>query len=183
MNAHDKKYRMIADPTASAMVIVFVIVLCLVCLDIIIGAVTFYNSTGDDSGLVTVIVVFSLFLMTTIITSYFLAKQMCVRIIFDKDTITIHPLFKKPFQRAYKYYPYVYKGGYWHGSPIGVGKWVDYIVLSHGYIKNDDLMRINALGKDNEVIRIRYRRKNYDRLLAALPTEMAHKVKACFPES
>lgn len=176
-------YRIIADPRAMAMAIAFVIVLVPCSLSAAVWEMKEFIHTGDKSGIIPSWIGGGCLCVAAIVSFVLLMKQMCVRITFAADAVTIHPLFTKPVRRPYKYYPYVFKGGYWHGSPIGVGKWVDYIVLSHGYIKNDDLMRINALGKDNDVIRIRYRRKNYDRFLAALPIEMAHKVKACFPES
>ncbi len=186
----NKKYRIIADPTSSAMLLTFAVIGSGLCFHVIVDALietdfgrhytSFMRTATDFVGVVVMFFVLWLLLM---VTCFLLAKQMCVRITFTENAVTIHPLFSKPVQRAYKYYPYVYKGGYWHGSAIGVGKWVDYIVFSHGYIKKDDLLRINTMGKDTDVIRIRYRKKNYDKLLAALPTEMAYKVKVCFPES
>lgn len=177
-----QEYRMIADPRAMTMAIVFVIVLVFCSLSAPVWEIKDFIRTGDKTGIVPACVGGGCLCIGALVSFVLLTRQMCVRIVFAKAGITIRPLFGKSAYRPYSYYPYIYKGGYWHGSPVGVGKWVDYIVLSHGRIRDADLLRVNEIGTGNDVIRIRCRKKLYKKLLDALPPEQARKVAVCLEQ-
>lgn len=116
-------------------------------------------------------------LMITLV--YWTIPQWFIKIIFLPDGIRIKAARKKPTVRPYKYYQYVYKASYWHGSPIGIGIIKDYIVISHRRLNDAELCNINQVAGSTDIIKIKYSPKTYRTLMDTLPREMAYKLKVC----
>ena len=112
----------------------------------------------------------------------FVLPQLYVRITLRPSGIETKAARKKPVVRPYTDYHYFYRASYWHGTPLGIGKDVYFIVLSHRRLKNAEIYAINTVPQDGDVICIKYSRKRLDMLLRILPREQSFSVRACFRE-
>ena len=114
----------------------------------------------------------------------FTSNQWLMLLEFRPDGIYMKPGVYKRTLRPYKYYPYVSKAWYWHGSPIGAGKNVDYIVISHRRLRDEEIRNINSIVPGADVIKIRYSDRTFQKLTAILPPDMQRRLSLCgFRES
>lgn len=162
-----------------SMASVFVVVLAPLSLFAPILEINQFIQTGDKTGIIPASIGGFVLFTAAIICFILLAKQMCVRITFSEESVTIHPFFSKPMQKSYKHYQYVYKACYWHGSPIGIGIIKNYIVISHRRLNDAELCNINQVAGSTDIIKIKYSPKTYQTLMDTLPREMAYKLKVC----
>ena len=136
----------------------------------------FIHSRGrsDETG---VIVFFGIMAIAVIFIAVFVSPQWFVLLTFLPVGIQIKPAWKKAVVRPYEYYAYVNKACYWHGTPIGIGKTMDYIVFSHRRMKDEELKAINMVVSSEKVIKIKYSPKTYQQLMESLPREMQYKLR------
>ena len=108
------------------------------------------------------------------ITLLVLPKAYC-KLTFTSDTIRIKRALHKPVCHSYDYYSYVYRATYWHGSPVGIGYFPQFLVLSHRFLRQNELNGINEVpdGVD-QVIKIRLTKRRYRKMLPALPPYLRH---------
>lgn len=85
--------------------------------------------------------------------------------------ITITPkkiTFKRPFQktieRTYDELNFVYRASYLH-----IAYYPQYIIITDHFMREKDLQQINAFSNDESMIKIRYRKSVYKKLLRVLP--------------
>lgn len=143
------------------------------------GIVIHYVFWGELYDVVGSLCVFGTLDVLCILVAIIALPRWYTRITLLQESVIIKTALKQPIERPYKYYQYVYKAWYWHGSPIGVGKNVDYIVISHRRLRDEELANINQLAPDSDVLKIRYSSKNYQKLMDILPREMQYKLKVC----
>jgi hypothetical protein len=107
------------------------------------------------------------------------SNQWFMRLSFRQNGILLLPGVRKSVLRPYKYYQYVYKARYFHGSPIGVGYMRYYMVFSHRRLTDIELNNINMIAGGTDIIKVKYSKKVYQSLMNILPHEMAYKLKIC----
>ena len=174
-NTMKKPLSIIADPGLAMMGLIYTVVIS----TIFIGAILYFCINGDKHDVIGVLSTGGTLEILLIIVIIWVLPQWYVKITFLPDGVRIKPARKKPTERPYKYYQYVYKAYYWHGSPIGIGTNVYYIVVSHRRLKDNELCNINQLASSADVIKIKYSPKTYQTLMNTLPSEMAYKLKVC----
>lgn len=97
-------------------------------------------------------------------------RYLCV-ITLSETAITIWVPFRKKKSFTYKQFRNIYCGGYFHGNIAGIGKIVWYIVLAQRHLSSNELNQINLVSNSEEVVKIRYSRKNYEKLCTILPSD------------
>ena len=97
--------------------------------------------------------------------------------IFTKDVIEYRQAFRKTEVHTYKEYPYVSKAFYpYYGIPVY------YMVLSNRRLRDAELCQINNVRVGPGMIKIRYNKKNYERLLSIVPSRIALSLQAQFKD-
>lgn len=143
------------------------------------GFVIHYAIIGEREDVIGVSCIFGTLAVLSILVAIIASPRWYTRITFLPESVIIKTALKHPVERQYKYYQYVYKAWYWHGSPIGVGKNIDYIVISHRRLRDEELGSINQPAPSNDVLKIRYSARTYQKLMKILPAEMQYKLKVC----
>lgn len=143
------------------------------------GFVAYSVITGERKDIIGSLCVFGTLAVLSILVAVWVSPRWYTRITLLQESVIIKTALKHPIKRPYKYYQYVYKAWYWHGSPIGIGKNVDYIVISHRRLREEELESINQLAPGSDVLKIRYSPKTYQKLMEILPREMQYKLKVC----
>ena len=109
---------------------------------------------------------------------YFLYNGVNAHMVFTKDGVEYRQAFRKTEVHTYKEYPYVNKAFYLHsGFPAY------YMVLSNRRLRDSELCQINNVRVGPEMIKIRYNKKNYERLLSIVPSRIALSLQAQFKDT
>ena len=107
----------------------------------------------------------------------FLYTGCNAHMVFTKDGIEYRQIFRKTEVHTYKEYPYVNKAFYpYYGLPMY------YMVLSNRRLRDAELCQINNVRVGPEMIKIRYNKKNYERLLSIVPSRIALSLQAQFKD-
>ena len=97
--------------------------------------------------------------------------------VFTKDGVEYRQIFRKTEVHTYKEYPYVNKAFYpYYGIPVY------YMVLSNRRLRDAELCQINNVRVGPGMIKIRYNKKNYERLLSIVPSRIALSLQAQFKD-
>ena len=105
------------------------------------------------------------------------------RVTFTDEGVYCKVPYKKAVKREYRNYPYILRGYYFHGTPMGsVGKWVSFIVLTNRRYSDADLYQINLVNFNEDTIIIKNTPKNRRRLCAVLPPNMRNTLLCTFRE-
>ena len=97
--------------------------------------------------------------------------------VFTKDGVEYRQAFRKTEVHTYKEYPYVNKAFYpYYGLPMY------YMVLSNRRLRDAELCQINNVRVGPGMIKIRYNKKNYERLLSIGPSRIALSLQAQFKD-
>lgn len=124
-------------------------------------------STIDDKNKSQVLFVFfAIFLFFGVILC--LPRWLMI-LTLDEKEITFRGDYFKPYTKSYNQFPYVYIATYRHGSLIGLGVKVRYIVISQIKLTEYELTHINRVFDREKIFKIRYSKKKYDALLNVLP--------------
>ena len=108
---------------------------------------------------------------------YFLYNGVNAHMVFTKDSVEYRQAFRKPEVHAYTEYAYVNKAFYLHsGFPAY------YMVLSSRRLRKDEVWQINNVRVGPGMIKIRYNKKNYERLLSIVPSRIALSLQAQFKD-
>lgn len=170
-----RKLCLIADPST----LLFGVLVTTTGLGLSIGFIIYFATTGDRSDVIGSLCILGPTIGLFIFAAVSASPRWYTRITFLPEGVVVKTALRKPVEKPYKYYQYVYKAWYWHGSPIGVGKNVDYIVISHRRLRDKELANINQLAPDSDVLKIRYSSKIYQKLMDILPREMQYNLKVC----
>lgn len=170
-----RKLSIIADP--------WTLLLGALCMTIVIGGcagvILFCWITGDRKDILGSLAVFGTMGVLAVLTGILALPRWLTRITFRPESVIIKTALRRPVERPYKYYQYVYRAWYWHGSPVGLGMNVAYIVISHRRMRDEELTNINQPAPSADVIKIHYSPKTYRKLMEILPREMRYKLKVC----
>lgn len=108
---------------------------------------------------------------------YFLYNGVNAHMVFTKDGVEYRQIFRKTEVHTYKEYPYVNKAFYpYYGLPMY------YMVLSNRRLRDAELCQINNVRVGPGMIKIRYNKKNYERLLSIVPSRIALSLQAQFKD-
>ena len=108
---------------------------------------------------------------------YFLYNGVNAHMVFTKDGVEYRQAFRKTEVHTYKEYPYVNKAFYpYYGLPMY------YMVLSNRRLRDAELCQINNVRVGPGMIKIRYNKKNYERLLSIVPSRIALSLQAQFKD-
>ena len=173
-NKYKKPIIIIADPSLFLMAIIYIILNDGCCLIAIIWLIM--RNRPEERGVIVIGFVLQIILTLILVL---VGPQWFVRLIFLPTGIQMKPAWKKATERPYKYYAYVNRAWYRHGTPVGIGKTKEYIVFSHGRMNEEELHAINRVKSSENVIKIRYSQKTYQRLMDILPREMQYKLRVC----
>ena len=97
--------------------------------------------------------------------------QWYTKITFTEDSIQVKRAFHKPICHPYKHYSYVYRATYWHGSPLGIGYYPQFLVFSRRSMRQVELENINQVYEADKIIKLRITKRRYKKLNAVLPSE------------
>lgn len=164
-----KKARIMCDCT---LFVAAIIVSLIYSISILVAMFFLVNegSVAEPSEVIPIRLLFGVmlvgFLAAVIVSS---PRYLCV-LTLSKETITVWIPFHRQKTYNYKQFRYVYCGGYFHGNIVGMGKNVWYIVVSQRYLSEKELKQINNVPNSEEVVKVRYSQKNYNKLNAILPT-------------
>ena len=112
-----------------------------------------------------VIINFCFLLLAFSMPILFLYTGCNAHMVFTKDGIEYRQIFRKTEVHTYKEYPYVNKAFYpYYGIPVY------YMVLSNRRLRDAELCQINNVRVGPGMIKIRYNKKNYERLLSIVPS-------------
>ena len=107
----------------------------------------------------------------------FLYSGCNAHMVFTKNGIEYRQAFRKTEVHTYKEYPYVNKAFYpYYGLPMY------YMVLSNRRLRDAELCQINNVRVGPGMIKIRYNKKNYERLLSIVPSRIALSLQAHFKD-
>ena len=138
-----------------------------------IGAIVLAPSYTVPSDVFLVQCIWVVLLILFYVGMVIASKRILTFVTFDSDGIS----FWTPFMRSqiceYKKYSHIYSASYFHGTPLGFGSRVPYVVFSQKYLSDTILMNINQLANSPEVFKIRMRHKKFEELLTLLPPYQA----------
>ena len=172
---HPSKLSLIADPNT----LLLGVFATTIGFGLCIGFAIYFIITGERQDIIGSLCVLVPIMGLLIVAVALALPRWYTRITLLPESVVIKTALRHPVERQYKYYQYVYKAWYWHGSPIGIGKNVEYIVISHRRLCDEELVSINQLSPDNDVLKIRYSPKTYRSLIEILPEEMQYKLGIC----
>lgn len=145
-------------------------------LGCLIGAILCLRADIKDIAiflLLVAIMIFPFFLI--------LLPSILVRVTLTDDGVYCKVPYKKVIKREYRNYPYILRGYYFHGTPMGsVGMWIDFIVLTNRRYSDAELYQINLVASDEDTIIIKNTARNRKRLCAILPPNMRNKFMCVF---
>ena len=96
---------------------------------------------------------------------------------FVPEGIEYHALFRRKKVRPYSDYPYWSHGRYLHVAVV-----VDFIVLSKRKLSTRELDQINDVRPSADLIKIRYKKKTYQKLLGILPEKQKLLLRCAIPK-
>ena len=105
--------------------------------------------------------------------------RWCLCIEFYREGLLYKPLFRKGKMIDYAHYPRIQYAYYMHGNLFAAYR-VHFFVFTNRRLSNDELAHINAVAPSEDLIKIRYTRRNYEKLLAALPESIAARVRRIY---
>ena len=121
---------------------------------------------------------FTAFLLLTLSIPIISLYSGCnAHMVFTNEGIEYRQAFRKTEVHTYKEYPYVNKAFYpYYGIPVY------YMVLSNRRLRDAELCQINNVRVGPGMIKIRYNKKNYERLLSIVPSRIALSLQAQFKD-
>ena len=102
-----------------------------------------------------------------------ISKDVLTFVMFDDECVTLWIPFAGIQKIKYSRYAHIYTLKYFHGSVLGLGSQMPYVVFSQKYLSDKNLMDINQLANSSQTFKIRMRRKRFDELLKLLPPRQA----------
>ena len=114
--------------------------------------------------------------ISSVVVSCCITERWCLMLTFDRDGVLYKPLFRKGMRIQYSNYPRIQYAYYMHGNMFAAYK-VNFFVFTNRRLSNEELTQINQVAPSSDLIKIRYTRKTYKKLLEALPPSIALEVK------
>ena len=155
-----------------------VIIVCFCCIAPWAAFLFLYTDGFKKIVLDDTFFMFTVFLLLSLSTLIIFLYTGCnAHMVFTKDGIEYRQIFRKTEVHTYKEYPYVNKAFYpYYGLPMY------YMVLSNRRLRDAELCQINNVRVGPGMIKIRYNKKNYERLLNIVPSRIALSLQAQFKD-
>ena len=155
-----------------------VIIVCFCCIAPWAAFLFLYTDGFKKIVLDDTFFMFTVFLLLSLSTLIIFLYTGCnAHMVFTKDGIEYRQIFRKTEVHTYKEYPYVNKAFYpYYGIPVY------YMVLSNRRLRDAELCQINNVRVGPGMIKIRYNKKNYERLLSIVPSRIALSLQAQFKD-
>lgn len=171
-----KKIRLISDPLTLYMAITMIVAHAIATVYAIslIREDTVTNSADILPIRLSFVFLFCALFIVTVIVS---PRYLCL-ITLSETVITIWVPFRRKRSFTYKQFRNIYCGGYFHGNIAGVGRIVWYFVLSQRHLSTEELNQINLVPNSEEVVKIRYSRKTYEKLRMILPSDRIRQLES-----
>lgn len=114
-----------------------------------------------------------------IVISCCITERWCLMITFDQDGVLYRPLFRRGIRLKYSNYPRIQYAYYMHGNMIAAYK-VNFFVFTNRRLSHEELTQINEVAPSSDLIKIRYTRETYKKLIEALPSSIAFEVEQIY---
>ena len=95
--------------------------------------------------------------------------RMIIVITLSAECVRFRVLFHKTIEIPWKDFKNILPATYYHGSPLGVGYYPDYLVLAKRRVEMSELRNVNTALVDEEFLKIRITKRSYRKLEAILP--------------
>jgi hypothetical protein len=109
------------------------------------------------------------------------SRFLCV-ISLTHMAITIRIPFCKKKEFSYNKFRYLYSGGYFHTNLAGLGFKVWYIVIAQRQLSIHELNQLNRISNSQDIVKVRYSRRNYKKLKAILPPSLVQQLEKAVSE-
>lgn len=110
-----------------------------------------------------------------VLTACCITDRWCLLITIDHAGLYYRPLFRKGAYISYANYPRVQHAYYIHGNYFLSYK-VHFFVLTNRRLNDRELAHINNVSPSPDLLKIRYCKRTYDKIISALPTQLANEV-------
>ena len=108
-----------------------------------------------------------------------ISERWCLMIVLDADGILYKPLFRRGQRLKYSNYPCVQYAFYMHRNLLGAYK-VHFFVMTNKRLSSEELSHINEVTPSIDLLKIRYTRRNYRKLVGALPPSIASEIEGIY---
>lgn len=115
----------------------------------------------------------------SIVVACCITERWCLMIVLDAEGILYKPLFRSGRRLKYSNYPRVQYAYYMHGNWLGAYK-VHFFVLTNKRLSDEELSHINEVAPSIDLLKIRYTRRNYRKLVEALPPSIAAEIEGIY---
>ena len=149
-------------------------ILLFLCDIMLIGIFIYADGFNENMIVLVIFILMSVALMVLIYVG------VGASMLFTDMGIEYKQPFKKKTMKSYDYYPYIYRASYYHGSLIGIGYRPNYIVFSQRRLSSNELKNINQVAISDKVIKIKYSKNVYNKLMHVLPKCKKVELSICF---
>jgi len=163
-----KKIRMVSDWVLLVAVIVSTSLIAIITFWTMF-AVVHEGTVSDFSEMIQIRVFFGMLLVGYLIAVVATAPRFLCVIVLSEAAITVWIPFHRKKTFSYKDFRNVYCGKYFHGNIAGIGRHIWYIIITQKHLSRSELTKVNQIPNSEDVVKIRYSRKNCEKLQAILP--------------
>lgn len=170
----------LADCSLVVSMIVYLIVISALCIYVIMQLQTGEMKTETENDRIGIQVIFGVLGFLNILAVMAGSNRWLATFIFTDDGISYRAGFRKATVQPYRAFRYIYAARYFHGSPIGIGNYRRFIVLSTRRLSTDEIENINQVAPSTVVVKIRFRKSTYEKICSILPAKQRVQLEACF---
>lgn len=110
-----------------------------------------------------------------VLTACCITDRWCLLITIDHAGLYYRPLFRRGTYVSYANYPKVQHAYYMHGNYFLSYK-VHFFVFTNKRLSEWELTHINTIPPSPDLIKIRYCKRTYEKIISVLPTWLANEV-------
>lgn len=162
------RVKIIAFPELFIGGIIYITIFSAVCLSMII--LFGYEGIADEP--IKCQILFGTLLIAHLITCLLCMKRWFIIMVLTREGIEYYTLFRKPVKKTYNNFPYIYIAEYRHGTLIGIGNKMKFVVFSSRRLTDHERTHINMVAPTEDLLKIRYRKKRYEKLYNAVPNNV-----------
>ena len=169
-----KRCKFFADPMLACIASVL-IVSCIGLFALFLWVLVYHVLPGKvDRGLGIALCAFMM--LDTVVCSFILVRQGYIRYIFTEKEILFRGPLRKPTTKQYSQFFYIKRGRYYHR-----GIWWEFIVFTNKYLSPEELNQINNVACGENLIKIKYSDRTYQKLCEILPPRSRAALRCLFP--
>lgn len=170
-----KKFKVLADPMLAC--IASILIICFTGLSLLFlwALICTISPSAEDRELEIAFCV--TMILGAVIVSLLLVLRGYVSYVFSAKEIMICAPFRKPTTKPYWQFPYIERARYRH-----IGIWREFIVFTSKHLTIEELNHINNVACGENLIKVRYSDRTYQKLCAVLPPKPLSALKHLFPD-